>query len=417
MKLLKRKLSNGIIVVMEKRELPVVSVCIANKFGAGFEKSEVKGIAHFIEHLVFTGTKTRTHEDISREIEKKGGILNAFTNHEITGYWFKLPSEHIFAGLDILIDMLKNPLFDKEKFEKEKKVILEELKMYHDDPRRYALQEIERNLYKKPFGETIGGSEKTVGAMERDFVFDFFKKNYSPENYTVVVVGDCNSANLSDSQALALGGKASGFDKVCEYIEKNFKAEGKKVSAIRIEKKNGESTEEREGLDQAHFVFAVHAPLASEKDFSALEVLDAYLGDGMSSKLFLEIREKRGLAYAVKSFIEGEKNYCYYGVYVGTTKDKVDEVKKIILEEFDKVKNINEKELKEAKERVIGLRKVSQEESVEVMEGLLYEELRGDAEEYYKHEEKINRVKLEDVKRLAKELIKQGFSTAAIVPK
>ena len=128
MKFMKRKLSNGIVVLMEKRDLPVVSLSITNKFGAAFEESEIKGIAHFIEHLVFTGTKTRSHEDISREIEKKGGILNAFTAHEATSFWFKLPSEHLFAGMDILIDMLKNPKFDEEKFEKEKKVILEEIK-------------------------------------------------------------------------------------------------------------------------------------------------------------------------------------------------------------------------------------------------------------------------------------------------
>src|SRR3989339_2142284 len=130
MKLLKKKLKNGITVIMEKRELPVVALSISNPFGGAFEKSEEKGIAHFIEHLVFTGTKTRTHEDISREIEKKGGILNAFTANEVTSFWFKLPSEHIFAGLDILVDMLNNAIFNKEKFEKEKKVILEEIKMY-----------------------------------------------------------------------------------------------------------------------------------------------------------------------------------------------------------------------------------------------------------------------------------------------
>jgi len=124
MEFLKKKLSNGISVVMEKRDLSVVSVSITNRFGGAYESSDVKGVAHFIEHLLFTGTKNRTHEDISREIEKRGGILNAFTNHEVTSFWFKLPSEYIFEGLDILIDMLNNSIFDEEKFEKEKKVIV-----------------------------------------------------------------------------------------------------------------------------------------------------------------------------------------------------------------------------------------------------------------------------------------------------
>src|SRR2546429_6576878 len=122
MEFFKKKLGNGMSVIMEKRELPLVSISISNPFGAGFEESKIKGIAHFIEHLVFTGTKTRTHEDISSEIEKKGGIINAFTANEATSFLFKLPTEHVFAGLDILTDILNNPTFKPEKFEKEKKV-------------------------------------------------------------------------------------------------------------------------------------------------------------------------------------------------------------------------------------------------------------------------------------------------------
>src|SRR3989344_3446912 len=110
MNFLRKKLKNGITVVMEKRELDVVSFSVTNRFGAANEESKNKGVAHFIEHLLFTGTKTR-------------GILNAFTNNEVTSFWFKLPSKHVFSGLDILIDMLNNPIFEKEKFEKEKRVI------------------------------------------------------------------------------------------------------------------------------------------------------------------------------------------------------------------------------------------------------------------------------------------------------
>src|SRR3990167_7925462 len=130
MKFFRKKLTNGITVLYEPRDLPLVSVSIANPFGAANETSDIKGIAHFMEHLVFTGTKTRTHEDISREIEKKGGMLNAFTDQLVTNFYFKLPSEHLFVGLDILIDIIKNPIFEEKKFEKEKKVILEEIKMY-----------------------------------------------------------------------------------------------------------------------------------------------------------------------------------------------------------------------------------------------------------------------------------------------
>lgn len=392
----KLKLKNGINVLFEKRPLPIVTLSITNKFGAAFEESKIKGIAHFMEHLVFTGTKTRTHEDISREIEKKGGLLNAFTNHEVTSYWFKLPSKHLFSGLNILTDMLKNPTFNPEKFEKEKKVILEEIKMYHDIPQKHIFDKIEENLFEKPFGEFVIGNKETVSSLQRDFVANYFRKMYSPENFIVTIVG---SANLK---------------KVCGYLEKNFSKENKIPKLILIKKKNGNSFEERPGIDQAHFVFAVHAPLPAENDFTALELLDAYLADGMSSKLFLEIREKRGLAYAVKSSINTEKNYSYYAIYVGTTKEAVQEVQKLILQGFADVEKMTAKDLKEAKERLIGLKKVNSEESINVMNELMYHELNDQVKDYYEFEKKVEKVTLEQVKKLAK--IKE-FSTAAIVPK
>jgi len=392
----KRKLKNGIIVLHEQRDLPVVALSITNTFGGSFETSEIKGVAHVIEHLLFTGTKTRTHEDISKEIEKKGGILNAFTSQNITSYWFKLPSEHIFAGLDILTDMLLNSVFPEEKFEKEKKVILEEIKMYHDDPRRYVFEEIEKNLYQPPFGELIIGSKKTVSALTREKVMSLFKENYNPENFIVTLVGKAD------------------FEKVCSYLEEKFKPAKNKPSPLKIKTHNKETTEERPGIDQAHFVFAIHAPLINSQEHHALEVLDAYLADGMSSRLFLEIREKLGLAYAVKSMIESEKNYSHYVIYAGTTKEAVPKVKKIILEEFKNIEKMTEKNLEEAKERVLGLEKISKEESSNVMNELLFAELAGKAEDYYEKEKKIKAVTLEQVKKLAK--IK-NYSTAAIVPK
>lgn len=383
---------------MEKRELPVVALSISNKFGAGFEEAKIKGIAHVIEHLVFTGTKTRTHEDISREIEKKGGILNAFTANEVTSFWFKLPSEHVFAGLDILTDILKNPIFDGQKFEKEKKVILEEIKMYHDDPARNVYDKIVENLYERPFGIGIIGTAESVSGLKRDFVYDYYKKHYGAENFVVTIVGNCD------------------FDKVCEHLERQFEHEGKNYGEIKVQKKQGESAEEREGIDQAHFIFAGHAPLLIDKNYYALEVLNAYLADGMSSRLFLKIREEKGLAYSVRGSIEAEKNYAYYAIYAGTRKEAIAEVKKIILEELGQVQRIGEKEMAEAKERLIGLRKITSEESASVMNQLLFEELADKAERYYEHEQRIKEVTLEQVKKLAKGLLEK-YSTAVIVPR
>ncbi|MBU2612530.1 MAG: insulinase family protein [Nanoarchaeota archaeon] len=382
---------------MEKRDLPVVSLSITNRFGAGYEKSEIKGIAHFIEHLIFTGTKKRTSEEISREIEKRGGILNAFTSHEVTSFWFKLPSEHLFFGLDVLKDILTNTLFNKEKFDKEKKVIIEEIKMYHDEPRSHAFEMIEKNLFEPSFGDLVIGSKETVEGLERDFVADYFRKNYNPRNFIVTVVGNVN------------------FDEICEYFEKNFEANESEIGKIEIKKKNGESVEKRRDIDQAHVVFAAHAPLKGDKRHYALEILNAYLAGGMSSKLFVEIREKRGLAYAVRGDIVSEKNYSYYVIYVGTTKEAFEEVKNLILQGIKDVEKMGEDELKESKEKIIGLKRISLEESSNVMNDLMFEELVGKAENYYDYDNQINAVKLNDVKKLAKEFAKE-YSFASVVP-
>lgn len=398
MKLQKRKLKNGIIVIHEQRDLPLIALSITNPFGASFEESKIKGIAHVIEHLVFTGTKNRTHEDISREIEKKGGILNAFTSHDMTSFWFKLPSKHIFKGLDILTDILNNSTFDEEKFEKEKKVIIEELKMYHDSPMHDVSDKIEANLYGKPFGENVGGSIKTVSSLTRNFVKEFFEKAYNPKNFIVTLVGKAD------------------LNKVCEYLEKNFKPKTTQLSPKKINFINKETTEERSGIDQAHFILAFHAPQLTSPEHAVLSVLDAYIAKGMSSRLFLEIREKRGLAYIVRSGLATEKNFSYYSVYVGTTKKAVPEVKKLIIQEFNEIDKMTEKDLAEAKEMLIGLKKVGSEESSDVMNALMYHELIDKAENYYTYENKIQTVTIDQVKKISKSLIKE-FSTAAIIPK
>jgi predicted Zn-dependent peptidase len=293
--------------------------------------------------------------------------------------------------------MIKNSKFDAEKFEKEKKVVLEEIKMYKDNPRMHALKRIVENLYEKPFGEGIAGTEKSVGGLKRDFVVDLFEKKYCPQNYIVSIVGDAN------------------FAEVCEYFERAFDVcEKRENKSVKIVKKNAETSEKKAGIDQANFCFGIHAPAIGTKEFDAFEVLDAYLTGGMSSKLFVEIREKRGLAYSIKGMVEAEKNYSYYVIHVGTQKESVGKVKELILEGFKNVQKMTEKELEETKELLIGLRKLEGESSESVMNELLGLERVGlGAEEFYKYEEKIRKVKLEDVKRVAKI---GKYSTAAILP-
>ncbi len=394
----KFKLKNGITVLFEERELPLVCYSISNPFGGAHETSDIKGVAHLFEHLLFTGTKTKSQEELSKQIEKRGGILNAFTTQDFTTYWCKIPSEHLDIGMDILHDILKNPTFDLEKLEKEKKVVLEEIKLFHDDPERHAYELIEKTLYAPPFGEGIIGSTKTVSALTREKIIHIFEEKYGPENFIVTVVGKAD------------------IKKVCMRLEKDFESKSKHYESLPIEKKYSDIVEERLGVDQAQFIWATHAPLGQKKQY-ALEIINSYLASGMSSKLWLEIREKHGLAYTIRGSIEREKNYSYYSIYVGTTREAIPKVKEMILKGIKDVQNMTSMELAESKQRLIGLRRVATEESINSMHHLIFAEMsNGNAHEYYEYENFLNDISLDEIKSLAKDLTR-GYSTAEILPK
>lgn len=390
----REKLDNGITVIFEKRKAPVVTVASSVKFGAQYESEKIKGISHFIEHLVFKGTKNRSVSEIPKEIESKGGIINAFTAEELTSYWNKLPAKHFELGADISRDLILNPLFEKNALERERKVILEEIKMYHDNPSSHVLEKIKEMLYQKPFSISIAGDLKTVAGLSRQRVIELFNSIYSTNNMIFSVVGNTSLSSVLDQA-------------------RKFPKTNKEIKNIPIVLKNGEITEKRKGIDQAHLVFGFHMPKLIDKQRYAAELFDSVLGGGMSSKLFQEIREKRGLCYAIRSQLEQSRDYSYEMIYAGTVKEKVKKIKEIILKEIKSFNNLNKSDFNEGKERLIGLRQINKEKSDITMIELLQEEIGGNAGEFYKYEEKINSVKLQDVKNLSR---LKGYSFVSLVP-
>lgn len=390
----RKKLDNGITVIFEKRKIPVITVASSVKFGAQHESEKIKGISHFIEHLVFKGTKNRSVSEIPQEIESKGGVINAFTAEELTSYWNKLPAKYFELGADICRDLILNPLFEKKALERERKVILEEIKMYHDNPGSYVLEKIKEMLYQKPFSISITGDLKTVAGLSRQRVIGLFNSIYSTNNMIFSVVGNASLSSVLDEA-------------------RKFPKTNKEIRKIPIVLKNGEIIEKRKGIDQAHLVLGFHMPKLIDKQRYAAELFDSVLGGGMSSRLFQEIREKRGLCYAIRSQLEQSKDYAYEMIYVGTVKEKVKKIKEIILKEIKNFNNLNKSDFNEGKERLIGLRQVNKEKSDMTMIELLQEEIGGNAEEFYKYEEKINSVKLQDVKNLSK---LKGYSFVSLVP-
>ncbi|MEK6914428.1 MAG: pitrilysin family protein [Nanoarchaeota archaeon] len=390
----RKVLDNGVTVIHEKRNIPVVAVASSVKYGAQYESADMKGISHFMEHLVFKGTKKRKVDEISREVESKGGIINAFTGEEITCFWNKMPSKHFSLASDITRDLIVNPLFESESLERERKVILEEIKMYNDNPSTFVLEKIKEKLYKGSFSMSIAGTIKTVSSLSRKKIIDLHNSVYTSNNIIFSVVGGVNWEDVL-------------------MEAKKFPKKSNIIKDLNIIKNNGTKIYKRKGIDQANEVIGFHMPKLNDQNRYAAEIFDGVLGGGMSSRLFQEIREKRGLCYAIKSNLEQSKNYAYEFIYVGTTKDKIKEVKELVLIEIKKLSRLNQSDLNEAKERLIGLRKINKERSDSTMFDLLQEEIGRDANNYYNYEDNISKVKLNDVRLLSK---LKGYSFVALVP-
>ena len=392
----KKILKNGMTLLFEKRELPIVSVAFAVKTGGIHETADKKGISHFIEHMLYKGTPTRNSKKIAEEIEKNGGVLNGFTDETITAYWCKMPSKHLKIALNVLSDMIKNPLFDGKEFEKERKVIFEEIKMMKDNPRIHAMDEIQKLLYDEPFGIPVIGTYETMNSITRVGMKKRFDEIYQPNNMILCVVGDAD------------------FNEIADFAEKNFSSKKGKIPKLKIIEKNESKTEKRKGIDQVNMIFAYHVPKSGDKKNYAAEILSALMAGGMSSRLFSEIREKRNMAYSVKGDSNINKDYSYNFIHVGTTKENTEKVKKLILDEFKKVaENLGEKELRQTKEQLIGNHRIGMEDSQTQMVSLMMHEINGKAEDFYEFEKEISKAKLGDVKNLAK--IK-NYSFFALAP-
>jgi predicted Zn-dependent peptidase len=313
-----------------------------------------------------------------------------------------MPSKHLGVALNVLSDMVKNPLFDGKELEKERQVIFEEIKMRKDSPRVYVFDKIQSYLYGGTLGISLIGTYDTMNSIARKQLFEKFKETYQPSNLILGIVGDAD------------------FEGIVKFAEKTFgkiqngKSDKGKLAEPKIVVKNESKFEKRKGIDQANLIFAHHVPLAGDKKSYAAMVLITLMAGGMSSRLFTEIREKRNLAYAVKGDCDINKSFAHNLIYVGTTAGNVEKIRKIILDEFKKVaRGLTERELKQIKEQLIGNYNISMEDSQIQLINLLLCEMNGDANEFYDFVKNISNVKLKDVKDLAK--IK-NYSFFALVP-
>ena len=327
---LKSTLPNGVRVVTGPMTgVRSASLIFYYNIGSRYEPAPIAGVAHFLEHMLFKGTERRPDPmTISEEIESVGGMLNAATGRESTSYWCKVPSTHFALAFDVLADMLRNSTFDGTELDKERKVIFEEIRSVQDIPEDLVHDLIDQLIWgDDAVGREIAGSEETVGNIDRATMVDFWQRNYSPERLVVAAAGDVR------------------HEEVVELTERFFgdlRPQGAPdifLPATVTQQQPRVLVQNRE-TEQAHLCIGFPALSYHDERRHAQATIEAVLSAGMSSRLFQEIRERRGLVYSVYSYFRGYEDVGQGVVYAGTDIERVEETIEAVIGELQKVRDI-----------------------------------------------------------------------------
>jgi predicted Zn-dependent peptidase len=410
-------LKNGLrIITVPQKSTQAVTVLVLVGTGSKYETKETKGISHFLEHLYFKGTKKRPSGLLIAEVlDKLGGVYNAFTSEEYTGYYAKVATPHFGTALDWVSDIYFDSLLPKKEIEKERGVIIEEINMYLDTPMIYIGELWKTLLYgDQPAGWDIAGTKKTVSKITREQILDYMKSQYVASNTIVCIAG-----NISLPQAInKIESCFSGISKT-QPKSKPPVIDASVNSALIVEKqKKPKTLLFSKKTDQTHLALGVRAFNLFHPHRFALEVLGIILGGMMSSRLFVEIRGKLGLAYYVKTEVECDPDAGYLVTNAGIDNQKVDKAILAILKEYRKIsqKKISLAELKKAKENFKGKLTLYLESSdakasfcagQEILERKILT-----PEEIFK---KIDKITINDILKVAREIFKSEKLNLALI--
>ena len=376
---------NGLKVIYKHKPGNAVIIQILIKVGSNYEKADERGISHFLEHILFEGTKKRpSNQLISNEIEKIGGEFNAYTSTERTCFYIKVLKKHFAKAVDVLSDIMQNSLFAKENIEKEKNIVMKEIDMVHDEPNYYQWILLQKNLFKShPCKYPTYGDRTIIQNLNRKKVMDFYSKYYVPNNMLVCVVGDVpNWKNIAKKFTLS-----------------RKKVTKKKLIEEKVSKKN-EIKKEKRNMANSYMILGFKTVPKLHNDSYALDVVNGILGRGQSGKMFTEIRSKQGLAYEVGTQKVSEVSYGYFAAYASVNRKNITQVKDLMLKEISKLKNVTKKDLKEAKDYVEGNYLLDIEDGQKVADHTLFWEQVKDAKMVDKYLNEIKKVKITDVKRV-----------------
>ena len=357
-------LPNGLLVLSEEMaHIRSISIGIWMKTGSRDEVLESNGISHFVEHMVFKGTTTRSAGDIARQVDSIGGNMDAFTGKETICFNIKVLDEHLPIAIDILSDLVLNPIFNPKDIAREKGVILEEIKMDEDNP-DYLVHEIfTQNFWKDhPLGKPILGTKETVRSFEQEKLFDFYRQRFSPNNMIISAAGNLSHARFMElirSKFADLKPVPNGFHLPAPAVTPRIITRNKKA------------------LEQVQLCVGVPShPISHEKRYVSY-VLNTVLGGGMSSRLFQKIREEQGLAYAIYSDLNPYRDTGCMTVYAGTSLEATPSVVDSVMAEFRELKArpIPAEELRRAKDQLKGSLMLSLESSTSRMSNLARQQM------------------------------------------
>lgn len=400
------KLANHLqVLTVPMRERESAAVAIWARVGGRYEPKRISGISHFLEHMLFKGTRKRTSQEIKREVEGVGGALNAFTGEESTCYFAKLLVAHVPRAFDVLADMATDATLEAKELERERTVILEEIKMYRDQPAQYVHELMGELLWPdQPLGRSLAGTPESVSAIRRKDIVDYRDRHYEPQNLLVSVAGP-----VSHELVVGLARKYFSSRKAGKRSQFKKAEERQRKPRFHLVEKETEQT---------HLVIGFHGVSKQDPRRFALGLLNTLLGANMSSRLFEEVREKRGLAYEIRSGTGHYQDTGSVTVSAGVENRKAATAIEVILRELGKVarKPVSSGELNRAKEYFIAQFLMGLEDTLDhllwVGERLLYSDKVLTRDEITRE---IQKVTSEDVQKVAAEIFQTANANLTLV--
>jgi len=399
------RLDNGLTILSE--HVPYVrslSAGILVKTGSRYESIEEAGITHFLEHMLFKGTATRNSFKLANDIESRGGMINAGTSHEYTIYYVRGLDNELSTILDVLSDMIINPIFPAEELEKEKKVVIEEIKMYNDSPDDFVYEQFISQIFDKhPLGRPILGYEETINEYSREKLYAYMSKFYSPNNMIVSVAGNVN------------------HDEIVDLIQKQFghlKAVDEFQKTAEIPAFTKDRVVLRKEIEQTHLVIGRRALSSNSDDRFKFLLMNMILGVGFSSRLYQNIREKYGYCYSINTINQSFYDTGSFAVAAGTDEEYVDHLRELIFAEFKKMAEtpVSFEELDSAKAKLNGMLLMGQESLNNRMNRMAKSEM------YYGRyisldeiEQNINKVTEEDIQSFCQDFLNPDFYSETVL--